>query len=221
MRKNVKWMVAGSSVLAVATVVAAASMLTVGAGAATGGGPATALHVSAADSTGNAASADQAAITYADAQYPGSGVATVLSTTSDTIGGVAIYDVTLSAPNGSKYEVQVQQSNDVVLSADPIAPPVTTPPVTTPPVTTPPVLTPVTNAPIVVGDPDVTESEQSNATGTEDSASASSDASNGATTSSTVTTSPSADGSGDSQGASPSGSSGSSDATSSTTSGDN
>ena len=160
MRKNMKWIVAGSTVLAAAT------MMTVGAGADSGQKPVAPLHVSAADSTGNVTSADQAAISYVDANYAGSGATNVLTTTADTVAGVAVYDVSVTAPDGSTYLVQVQQSNDAVLSASLTSSPVTTPPVTTPPVTTPPVLTPVVNVPTVT--------EQSDATETEDGSSGSS-----------------------------------------------
>ena len=153
MRKNMKWIVAGSTVLAAAT------MMTVGAGADSGQKPVAPLHVSAADSTGNVTSADQAAISYVDVHYAGSGATNVLTTTADTVAGVAVYNVSITAPDGSTYLVQVQQSNDAVLSASLTSSPVTTPPVTTPPVTTPPVLVPVVNVPTVTEQSDATETE--------------------------------------------------------------
>ncbi|HQT99093.1 MAG TPA: hypothetical protein PLG60_01160 [Acidimicrobiales bacterium] len=231
MRKNLKWMVAGSTVLG------AAAMMTVGAGAVTGHRSIAPLHVRAADNTGNSASADQAAVSFVDATYPGAGVASVLSTTASTSGGLATYDVTITAPNGTTYDVQVQQSSDAVLLANPITPttttpPVTTPPVTTPPVTTPPVLTPVGNTPIVSGGEDGTEVEQEGSADNQGSTGTSSDNQGanfnsqdgqGDTTSApgVITTPPSSSGSSDGQGVTSS-QGGSSDSTNApTTSGDN
>ena len=199
MRKNMKWIVAGSTVLAAAT------MMTVGAGAVSGQKPVTPLHLSAADSTGNVTSADQAAISYVDANYSGSGSTNVLTTTADSVGGVAVYDVSITAPDGSTYLVQVQQSNDAVLSASLTSSQGTTPPVTTPPVTTPPVLTPVVNVPTVTGESDATETETEDGSGSstsDQSAGVGSEDSSGDSTNSLgVTSSPSStDGSGDSQG---------------------
>ena len=197
MRKNMKWIVAGSTVLAAAT------MMTVGAGAVSGQKPVTPLHLSAADSTGNVTSADQAAISYVDANYSGSGSTNVLTTTADSVGGVAVYDVSITAPDGSTYLVQVQQSNDAVLSASLTSSQGTTPPVTTPPVTTPPVLTPVVNVPTVTGESDATETEDGSGSSTSDQSAGvgSEDSSGDSTNSLGVTSSPSStDGSGDSQG---------------------
>ncbi|HET8991271.1 MAG TPA: hypothetical protein VFN59_09260 [Acidimicrobiales bacterium] len=88
----------------------------------------------AADSTGDVSSADQAAVAYVEATYPGSSVASVLSTTADTVAGVAVYDVSVTAPAGGTYLVQVQQSNDAILSATLTIAPVTNPPSGTPPI---------------------------------------------------------------------------------------
>lgn len=163
MRKNMKWLVAGSTVLG------AAGMMTVGAGAVTGQKPVVPHHVRAADSTGNVTSADQAAVVYVEATYPGSGVANVLTTTADTVAGVAVYDVSVTAPAGGTYLVKVQQSNDVVLSATLTTAPVTNPPVVTPPpVTPPPVVIPSGSTPIVTPGSDATESEDSTGTSEDD-----------------------------------------------------
>lgn len=209
MRKNMKWLVAGSTVLA------AAMMMTVGAGAVSGQKPVAPLHVSAADSTGSATSADQAAVSYVDAHYSGSGVASVLTTTADSVAGVAAYDVSITAPDGSTYLVQVQQSNDAVLSAS----------LTTSQGTTPPVLTPVVNVPTVTEQSDATETEDVSGSSTpgQSAGAGSEDSSGDSTASLGATPNPSSsDGSGDTQGVVTVGPSGSSDSGNTlTTSGDN
>lgn len=124
MRKMIKWVVAGSSVLG------AGAMMTVGAGAVSGHDPVTVSQVAAAHTTGDISGADQAAVTYVDTNYPGSGVATVQTTIANTEAGVLVYDVTIMAPDGSTYVVHVQQSNDAVLSANLADNLVTTPTVT-------------------------------------------------------------------------------------------
>ncbi|MCL4543638.1 MAG: PepSY domain-containing protein [Chloroflexi bacterium] len=62
--------------------------------------------------------ADNAAISYVDATYPGSGQASILKTEPDVDRGVAVYDVRVLAPNGTTYVVHIQQSNDTVLWAN-------------------------------------------------------------------------------------------------------
>lgn len=143
MRNKIKWAVAGSSLLG------AAAMMTVGAGAVSGHHPVAAIHMVAADSTGVVIGADQAAVTYVNTNFPGTGVANVLTTTANTEAGVLVYDVTVVAPSGSTYVVHVQQSNDAVLSANLTSAPVTTTTTTIPPVTTPPVTTTTTMIPPV------------------------------------------------------------------------
>ncbi|MHB1500139.1 MAG: PepSY domain-containing protein [Candidatus Dormibacteria bacterium] len=64
-----------------------------------------------------AAAADNAAVSYVDQKYPGSATAVVLKTESDTEHGIPVYDVQVTAPNGSTYSLSVQVSNDTVLSA--------------------------------------------------------------------------------------------------------
>lgn len=64
-----------------------------------------------------ATAADNAALSYVDQQYPGTGTAVVLKTESDTEHGIPVYDVKVTAPNGSTYSLSVQASNDTVLSA--------------------------------------------------------------------------------------------------------
>ena len=113
--------------------------------------PVTATVRLAAVTTSGAAGADQAAVRYVDTHYPGSGTARVQKTESDVERGVPVYDVRVTAPDGTTYVVHVRRSNDAVLSANPAeqqvsvspatdttAPPETTPLVPTPPVTTAP-----------------------------------------------------------------------------------
>ena len=64
-----------------------------------------------------ATAADNAALSYVDLKYPGTGTAVVLKTESDTEHGIPVYDVKVTAPNGSTYSLSVQASNDSVLSA--------------------------------------------------------------------------------------------------------
>ncbi len=116
--------------------------------------PVTATVRLAAVTTSGAAGADQAAVRYVDTHYPGSGTARVQKTESDVERGVPVYDVRVTAPDGTTYVVHVRRSNDAVLSANPAeqqvsvspatdttAPPETSPPVTTPVVPSPPVTT--------------------------------------------------------------------------------
>lgn len=121
MRRMTKWVVAGSSMLG------AGAMMTVGAGAVSGQNPVTVSQVASAHTSGDASAADQAAVSYVDSTYPGSGVAAVLTTTAATEAGVSVYDVSIVAPDGSTYVVHVQQSNDAVLSSNLAVNLVTTP----------------------------------------------------------------------------------------------
>lgn len=74
--------------------------------------------VASVHTPGNSPPADQAAIHYVDAHYPGRGQARVLVTEPDVDRGVAVYDVRILAPNGTIYVVHVQQSNNAVLWAN-------------------------------------------------------------------------------------------------------
>lgn len=65
----------------------------------------------------SAAAADQAALSYANSNYTGSGAASVVKTNSDTEEGVAIYDVTVLAANGTTYKVVVRASDGTVISS--------------------------------------------------------------------------------------------------------
>lgn len=163
MRNTKKWVVAGTSVLGLA------AMMTVGAGAVSGHGPVASIRLVAATTVGGVAGADQAAVVYVNANYPGTGAANVLSTAADTEAGVAVYDVSIVAPDGSTYTVVVQQSTDVVLSASladnqVTAPPASTPPATPPPASSPPVITPPSNVPTVIAPSGSVESELGDAT---------------------------------------------------------
>ncbi len=66
-----------------------------------------------------AVAADTAAVTYVNQHYSGSGTAAVLKTEADTEHGVPVYDVTVTAPNGTTYSLSIRTSNDSVLSASP------------------------------------------------------------------------------------------------------
>ncbi|MHB1712886.1 MAG: hypothetical protein ACYCV7_16070 [Acidimicrobiales bacterium] len=143
MRNRTKWVVAGSSVLGVA------AMMTAGVGATSAQPPVASIRLAAANGPAGAAGADQAAVSYVNANYPGSGTANVLVTSPDVEHGVPVYDIRIVAPSGTTYVVHVQRSNDAVLSANLAETQVTTPPVTTTPVTTTPVTTtPVTTTPV-------------------------------------------------------------------------
>lgn len=65
------------------------------------------------------ASADQVAISYVEAHYPGSGTARVLTSEADVDRGIAVYDVRTLAPSGVIYVVQVARSNNSVLFVEP------------------------------------------------------------------------------------------------------
>ncbi|MHB1726226.1 MAG: hypothetical protein ACYCVS_12920, partial [Acidimicrobiales bacterium] len=117
-------------------------MTAAGVGATSAQAPTASIRLSAASAPGGTAGADQAAVSYVESHYPGSGAANVLVTSPDVEHGVPVYDIRIVAPSGATYVVHVQQSNDVVLSANLAEKQVTTPPVTTPPVTTPPVTAP-------------------------------------------------------------------------------
>ncbi len=224
MRNKIKWVVAGSSVIAVA------AMMSIGAGAVSGQTPVASIRVATDHALGGVSGADQAAVSYVDTNYPGSGVANLLTTSADTEAGVPVYDVRIVAPNGSTYVVHVQQSNDAVLSANLAENQVTTPPVTTPPVATPPVIVPPVNIPTVItpSEPVETEVESGGSVVDQNTGASSGDTQGSSTTSgdssaipggsSNVNTSvgtqgspSSSDGSGNGQGVSTSGTSGSPD----------
>lgn len=59
--------------------------------------------------------ANQAAIRYVDAHYPGKSTSRVLKTERDTERGHRVYDVRTLAPNGTIYVVHVSQSTNQVL----------------------------------------------------------------------------------------------------------
>ncbi|MHB8379090.1 MAG: hypothetical protein ACYDB2_04100 [Acidimicrobiales bacterium] len=219
MRKNMKWMVAGSTVIAVG------AMMSVGAGAVSGQAPVASIHVVADHALGGVSGADLAAVSYVNTNYPGSGVAIVLTTSADTEAGVPVYDVRIVAPNGSTYVVHVQQSNDAVLSANLAENQVTTPPVVTPPVITPPVIVPTAITP---SEPVETEVESGGSVDNQNTAGSSGDTQESSTTSGDLSVTPSgssnvntsvgtqgssssSDGSGSGQGVSTSGTSGSVD----------
>lgn len=166
MRNAMKWVVAGSGALGVA------ALMTVGAGAVSGQAPGVSNNLAAAHTLGGSAGADAAAIAYVNTNYSGSGVANVLATAADTEAGVPVYDVSIVAPNGFRYIVHVQQSNDTVLSANlaekqvPV-PPVTVPPVTVPPVTVPPVIVPPVTIPTSITPSESVETESNSGTSTD------------------------------------------------------
>lgn len=139
MRNTTKWVIAGSGVLGVA------AMLTAGASATSARPVVAPIRLSAASAPAGAAAADQTAVSYVTAHYPGAGKANVLATSPDVEHGVAVYDIRIQAPSGTTYVVHVQQSNDGVLSVNlaekQMTTPVTTAPVTTAPVTTTPMTT--------------------------------------------------------------------------------
>ncbi len=84
------------------------------AGAAGAAAP-TKVHLVAASASIQAA--DQAALTYVDQHFPGAGTAAVLKTEADTERGVAVFDVSVKAPNGSTYSLAVRASDYSVISA--------------------------------------------------------------------------------------------------------
>ncbi|MCL5785047.1 MAG: hypothetical protein M1151_00045 [Candidatus Thermoplasmatota archaeon] len=66
----------------------------------------------------NLTSAEQAAIAYVDQHYQGNGTAKLLKVESDTENGTAVVDVTVLAPNGHAYDVEVNQSTNAVMSVE-------------------------------------------------------------------------------------------------------
>lgn len=61
--------------------------------------------------------AEQAALTYLTAKYPGTGTALVLSTHLSEEHGQAAYEVKAIAPDGKTYEVYVSKASGTVLKA--------------------------------------------------------------------------------------------------------
>ncbi len=101
--------------------VAAAALMAAVVAAATqsgGGSLQPAANVSRLAVAGGPASADQAAATFIQARHPGQGSVRVLATEPDVDHGVAVYDVRILGPDGVVYVVQVQRSNNKVLSAN-------------------------------------------------------------------------------------------------------
>ena len=66
----------------------------------------------------NPTAAEQAAVSYVNQHYPGNGTAKVLKVEHDTENGSAVVDVTVLAPNGHAYDVEVSQSTNSVLSVE-------------------------------------------------------------------------------------------------------
>jgi uncharacterized membrane protein YkoI len=84
------------------------------------GGPALPTRViSLAAATLSPAGADQAALAYVDARFPGSRPAQVLRTEADVEHGVPVYDVRVLAPDGTVIVVHVDRSSGTVISAAP------------------------------------------------------------------------------------------------------
>lgn len=79
--------------------------------------PVAVTAISAATPATGQPRAEQAALAYLSAHYPGSGTARVLSTQADREHGQAVYEITAVAPDGGIYEVYVSQATDTVLSA--------------------------------------------------------------------------------------------------------
>ena len=180
MRKSMKWVVASGSVLG------AAAMMSAGAGAVSGHAPEASISLVASNTDGGVVGADQAAVIYVDTNYPGSGVANVLSTKADTEDGVAVYDVSIVAPDGFTYTVSVQQSTDVVVSAN-----LADNQVTALPTTPSPVITPPTNGPTVITPSGGVETESGDSTeamGTQDASTSAEDAQIGTSVSDSIDT---------------------------------
>ena len=68
--------------------------------------------------SGNLTAAEQAAIAYVDQHYPGNGTAQVLKVENDTENGTAVVDVTVLAPNGHTYDVEVNHATDSIMSVE-------------------------------------------------------------------------------------------------------
>ncbi|MHB8324999.1 MAG: PepSY domain-containing protein [Candidatus Dormibacteria bacterium] len=100
-------------ILSVAGAAAAIALTTGGANAALP------TKVNLVSASSPAVAADTAALSYVNQHYSGTGTAAVLKTEADTEHGVPVYDVTVTAPNGTTYSLSIQTSNDSVLSASP------------------------------------------------------------------------------------------------------
>ncbi|MHB1527616.1 MAG: PepSY domain-containing protein [Candidatus Dormibacteria bacterium] len=113
-------------ILSVAGAAAAIALTTGGANAALP------TKVNLVSASSPAVAADTAALSYVNQHYSGTGTAAVLKTEADTEHGVPVYDVTVTAPNGTTYSLSIQTSNDSVLSASPAETQVTTTPTVLP-----------------------------------------------------------------------------------------
>ncbi len=94
----------------------------------------------AASSAPGPVGADQAAIAYVDARYPGTGTAQVIQTEPDTDRGVAVYDIRIQAPDGTIHLLQLRRSDYALLAVTPAesqAPPGPSTPTTAPAPTVP------------------------------------------------------------------------------------
>lgn len=66
----------------------------------------------------NLTSAEQAAVTYVNQHYAGNGTAQILKVENDTENGTSVVDVTVLAPNGHSYDVEVSQATNTVVSVE-------------------------------------------------------------------------------------------------------
>lgn len=81
------------------------------------GAPAAAAALTSPASAVSQAQAEQAALGYLTAHYPGTGTATLLAAHAGSEHGQAVYEVRATAPDGKTYEVYVSQASGAVLSS--------------------------------------------------------------------------------------------------------
>lgn len=129
-------LIAGGAVLTTAGLIAGTS----GAGAQLASSTIPAPTVQAATTVPPSyAAANQAAITWATANASGSGTVSITKTEAETVGSlnIPIYEVSLVAPNGKAYVIDVQISDNAIMTANltdtlPVTQPATVPTTTMP-----------------------------------------------------------------------------------------
>ena len=62
-------------------------------------------------------SADLVALNYANANYKGQGIASIIKNEADSEKGIPVYDIKTLAPNGNIYIIHILRSNNSVLSS--------------------------------------------------------------------------------------------------------
>ncbi len=128
-------LIAGGAVLTTAGLIAGTS----GTGTQLASSTIAAPTVQAATTVAPYAAANQAAITWATANASGSGSVSITKTEAETIGSIntPVYEVSLVAPNGKAYVIDVQISNSAILAANLAETQSATQPSTVPPTTMP------------------------------------------------------------------------------------